>query len=255
MLFGRGLSVLCQAAYLIVLARLLGNNEYGIYVGALATVSILSQYSSIGSSFVLLRYVSLDTDNFSRYWGNVLITTLIVGGFLTALLSWGVPHWAHSYTPLMVFCIAFGECFCTQLAVAAAQVFQSLEKLRITALLNLIVNLLRVALSGFMLWHLHHATAQQWVIAALVVSIFAAVMAVATVTISCGMPRFSLQILSQRSGEGLVYCSAANGVIFLRKFACFLWRMARWPVENLQRFCNRCRRHFFLKRRASQFSC
>ena len=45
---GQGLSFVLQAGYFIVLARLLGSTEYGIYAAATAFVSIVSQYSSLG---------------------------------------------------------------------------------------------------------------------------------------------------------------------------------------------------------------
>jgi O-antigen/teichoic acid export membrane protein len=210
MFLGQGLSILCQGIYFILLARLLGATQYGIYVGTLAMVTILSQYSPLGSPYVLLRYVSQNPKNFASYWGNILVTTFTLGGFLTALLTWGGPHWAHSYTWALVFCVTIGECFCAQLATAAGQVFQSFENLRITALLNLLVNLLRVLLAGVMLGCLRHATAQQWVVAALLVSLAGAVMALTLVTQFYGKPTFSAALLRQRTGEGIVFALSGS---------------------------------------------
>lgn len=205
MFAGQGLSIICQGVYFILLARLLGVVQYGIYVGAVAMVSILSQYSSLGSSYVLLRYVSIDPKKFSIYWGNVLIITFVLGIFLTAFLTWGGPHWAHSYSWAIVLCIATGECLCAQLTATSGRVFQAFENLRMTAVLNLLVNLLRVVLAEFLLWNLHHATAQQWVVATLIVSFFAVCVAVALVTRFYGKPVFSVALLRKHIGEGLVF--------------------------------------------------
>jgi O-antigen/teichoic acid export membrane protein len=210
MFFGQGISIVCQGVYFILLARLLGATQYGIYVGVVAMVTILSQYSSLGSPYVLLRYVSQNPKNFARCWGNVLVTTFFLGGLLTALLTWAGPHWAHSYTWTLVLCVAVGECFCAQIATAVGQVFQSFEKLRITALLNLLVNLLRVLLAGAMLARLHHATAWQWVVAALIVSALGAVAALMLVTRFYGKPVFSSALLRQRTEEGLIFALSGS---------------------------------------------
>ena len=205
MFMGQSLSIICQGVCFILIARLLGTTEYGIYAGAVAMVSILSQYSPLGFSYVLVRYVSQNPKNFAVYWGNVLVTTFSFGSLLVGLLTWGGPHWAHSYFWVMVLCIAVGDCLCVQLATAAGQVFLSFEKLRITAIVSLLVNLLRVLLAGFMLWRLHHATARQWALAALVVSCTAASLAMILVTRRYGAPIFSPQVWRQRIGEAFVF--------------------------------------------------
>ena len=49
MFLGQGVNFAVQACYFILLARLLGADQYGILVGAAAAVSLLSQYSMLGS--------------------------------------------------------------------------------------------------------------------------------------------------------------------------------------------------------------
>jgi O-antigen/teichoic acid export membrane protein len=56
-----------------------------------------------------------------------------------------------------------------------------------------------------MLWRLHHATAKQWVVAALLISSFGACVALVMVARSYGKPRFSPKFLRERSGEGAVF--------------------------------------------------
>ncbi len=51
MFVGQVFSVVCQGVYFILVARLLGTTEYGIYVGVVAMVSILSQYSPLRIAF------------------------------------------------------------------------------------------------------------------------------------------------------------------------------------------------------------
>ena len=210
MVLGQGTSILCQGAYFILLGRLLGPVEYGIYAGVIAMVTVLSAYSTLGSQFTLLRYVSSDPEKFALYWGNLLVTTLSLGSLFTGLLVWTVPHLAHSYSWRLVLCAAAADCLCAQLIDASSRAFQAFEKLRNTAFLNLQLNLLRTLLAGFLLWHLHHATAQQWLVASLVVSVTVAGSALALVTWHYGRPAFSPRLLRKRSEEGVIFAFSAS---------------------------------------------
>jgi O-antigen/teichoic acid export membrane protein len=68
MFLGQGVAFAVQGCYFILLARLLGADQYGILVGATAAVSLLSQYSTLGSGLVLVRRVSRHHADFQQYW-------------------------------------------------------------------------------------------------------------------------------------------------------------------------------------------
>src|ERR1700751_567889 len=86
MTIGQGLGFLLQATYFVILARLLGVVEYGVYAGAFALTSVVAQYSPLGTGTVCLRYVSGDRSAFSAYWGNIILVTVGIGGLLTLAL-------------------------------------------------------------------------------------------------------------------------------------------------------------------------
>jgi len=214
MLLGQGLSIVFQGIYFVLLGRLLGSTEYGIYAGAVAMVALLSQYSPLGSQLVFLRHVSPDHRKFAPYWGNILITTLGLGTVFIAVLVWVGPHVAHSYSHKMLIFIAISDCLFVQLTGSIGMIFQTFERMRITASVNLLINFLRVLLASALLWHLHHASAQQWVVAAFVISGVGTATAVLLVTRNYGKPKFSSQLLKDRSGEGFVFAlsSSTNNV-------------------------------------------
>jgi O-antigen/teichoic acid export membrane protein len=207
---GQGLSYAFQAIYFILLGRLLGSTEYGIYIGSVALTTILRQYSSLGLDWVFLQHVSSDPSQFSRYWGNVLMATISLGTLFTFFLMLLGPHIAHSYSPMMLFFVATGDCLCMQLVAVSAVVFQAFEKMRITAVMNTLTNLLRVVLASTLLICLRHASAFQWAAAALVVSICAVSVALVLVRRNFGKPTFSPSLLKKRSGEGLVYALSSS---------------------------------------------
>lgn len=207
---GQGSGIILQAGYFIILARLLGRTEYGIYVGAVALVSIISQYSSVGSGILFLRYVSQNLKEFSTYWGNILFATGGVGIVLVFALHWSGTLLIGRTSAAILVPVAIGDCICGQLTLCAGQVFQAFERMKVTAILNLLTNLLRFLVATLLLVVLHHATAGQWALAALSVSILGTTASVGVVTLRLGMPTLNFHLMVSRLGEGVVYAISGS---------------------------------------------
>ncbi len=210
MLVGQGMNLVLQAAYFILLARLLGVEEYGIFVGAFAFVSMATPYSALGSGMLFVQYVSSNAQNFAAYWGNVLLSTLSAGTLITLLLYLVAPHLLNPASASIVLLIALGECICRQLVGCIGQIFQAFEHLRMTAVIALLASSLRLTAVAIMALFLHRATALQWTLASLVVTALAALAASAIVLARYGSPRFVPRLLLARLGEGLNFSLAGS---------------------------------------------
>lgn len=209
MTIGKGVSVIFQSLYFVLLARLLGSFEYGLYAGAFALVSILSQYSTFGSTTVLLRYVSRDQREFSIYWGRTLATTVLLGGAFTGIVSWFGPH-LGSYSHGLLAAVAAADCLFAQLTLACGCVFQAHQKMHFTAFLNAFSNVLRGVVAGFLLLIWHHVTAREWIWAVLGVAVLTATISIILVSYSFGPPSFSVRMLTKRSTEGAIYAVSGS---------------------------------------------
>lgn len=210
MLAGQGLSLLIQAGYFILLARLLGATEYGVFAGAYAFVSLATPYSGLGSGFVFMQYVSSKAENLAGYWGNILLATLSAGVLITALLDLIAPHLLNPESASIVVMVALGECICRQLVIGIGQMFQAFEQLRVTAAMSLLTSFLRLLAVAALWLFLHAATAWQWALASLLVSLLAALASSAVVMARYGRPRFLPQLLFARLGEGLNFSLAGS---------------------------------------------
>lgn len=207
---GQGLSFVVQAASFIVLARLLGSSEYGLLAGAVALVTIVSQYGSMGSGQLFMRYVSADRNQSHRYWGNALLSVLLVGGILVALL-WVIGPWLISRNSLRVLILlALSECIFVQITVCASMVFQTFERMRVSATLTLLTSVLRLVFAVSMLVIFGRAYAWQWALASLLISSIVAITAIWVVTRHYGLPALSLKLLVRRSGEGFVFAMSGS---------------------------------------------
>jgi len=207
---GQGLSLVAQAVYFIVIARLLGTFQYGLFVGAAASVSIVSQYSSLGSGLLFLRYVSPDHTRFPEYWGNILLSTLSLGTVLVLLLAAVSPWLLHGVALRLVVLLAIAECICGSLTIAMSQIFQAFEKMRYTAILSLMTTCARMSIAVFLLIALHHADATQWVVASISVSAGATIAALILVTRHFGRPKFEPRLFLQRAYEGLIFAVSGS---------------------------------------------
>ncbi|MGD0940003.1 MAG: flippase [Terracidiphilus sp.] len=210
MMVGQGAGVILQAAYFIVLARLLGAVQYGVFAGAFAFTNIAAQYSALGTGTVLLRYVSGDRNNFAVYWGNILLATLGVGAVLVLVLHILAPYVLNRASASLVIFAGIANCISAQLATETGRVFQAFEKMRMTATLNLLTNVLRTVVAVGMLLLLHHSTAWQWALASMVVSAISATVAIALVTQHFGNPRFALRVFWRFGPEGFGYSFASS---------------------------------------------
>ena len=214
MMAGQGVSVVMQAAYFAILARLLGAVEYGVFVGAFAFTNLAAQYSTLGSGTMFLRYVSGNRPAFAAYWGNIVLLTLVLGGAMVAVLTLAGRFVLNPASASLVVFAAIANCICQQLTTETGRVFQTFERMGITAMLNMLTNVVRTLAAGAMLLVLHKATAFEWAVASTAVSILAAVAAVICVTATFGRPQFRPIMFPKHGWEGFGHAIAGSTCSF-----------------------------------------
>jgi O-antigen/teichoic acid export membrane protein len=212
MLFGQGVGYGLKVLYFVVIARLLGVLQYGIVVGALALVSFVAQYSRLGMGTVLMRYVSGNHKRFAVFWGNILMVSVLMSGALILILRLLAYHILDAASAGVVIFTAVGSVFCEQLTTSATQAFQSHQSMRIAALLGQLTPAFRTLTAIGMLLALHHTTARVWVVASMIASAMATMVAIAAVTAKFGWPEFAPSLAMKHAGEGLEYSFAASTV-------------------------------------------
>lgn len=210
MLVGQGLNVALQAGYFVLLARLLGVREYGVFAGAFAFAAIAMPYSALGSGLLFVRYVSTEHSKFAAYWGNILIATLSIGALLTLVLYLLAPHLLNPASASVVLLVALGNCVFGQLVACMGQMFQAFEQLHMTAMLNVLTNFLRLLAVVALAIFVHHAGAWQWALASLLVSVLAAVAGSAILALRFGPPRFVASLFRSTAAEGLGFSFAGS---------------------------------------------
>ncbi len=210
MVVGQSLNLILQAGYFILLARLLGVEEYGIFAGAFAFVAIATPYSTLGSGLLFVRYVSVNAGNFAVYWANILLTTFGVGSLLTVLLCFIAPHLLNPESASLILLVAISECIFRQLIICTSQVYQAYEQLQMTAAITLLTSFLRLMAVVALASLLHQATAWQWAVSSLIVTVLAATAASGIVMARFGRPQFDARIILLRLSEGFGFSLAGS---------------------------------------------
>ena len=86
MLLSKLFNIVVQAIYFIIVARLLGTENYGSFIVIAAVASIVFPFVPLGSEHILVKNVSLDRSSFNTYWGNSLVILTCNGILFTIVL-------------------------------------------------------------------------------------------------------------------------------------------------------------------------
>lgn len=210
MIVGQGCNLFLQAGAFLLVARLLGVAEYGVFTGAFALVNSVTPYSSLGSAMIYMRYVSADRKMAPAYWGNALVITATTSLLLVAALAIAGRALFGSGSIWLIVVMVVANCLMSQIINNASVVFQTSEQLYQTALLRALSNFLRLLAIAVLLVSLHHANAFQCAVAILVSSTVAATTSMLWVRRSTGGTRVSLRLIRLRFWEGIGFSLAGS---------------------------------------------
>jgi len=211
--------VSCQclrAFYFLIIARLLGAEQYGLFVGVVALVAVAVPFSSLGSTSLLIKNVARDRSVFSKYWGNALFLNSITGSVLV-LLVFLVARLllpAHIST-LLILCVALGDLIFTRLLDNSAAAFQAFDSLHVTAQLYLFAGVAKLLGAIALLLLIPRPTATAWAVLYLVAAAVSAVLGVVRVCKRLGRPHLALHLVRLEALEGTYFsCGQSTETIY-----------------------------------------
>ncbi|WP_019503542.1 oligosaccharide flippase family protein [Pleurocapsa sp. PCC 7319] len=145
MLFSNLVSLSISAAYFITVARALGAERYGAFVGAIALIAIVAPFSSCGSGDLIVKNVSRNKTLFNQYWGNALLITNVSGLLLIILVVLAAKVILPATISLpIVFLFALSDLLFAKIVSISSQAFMAVGLLNRTAQLNILLRLNRL---------------------------------------------------------------------------------------------------------------
>jgi O-antigen/teichoic acid export membrane protein len=215
MISGQSVSILAQALYFILIGRTLGSREYGAFIGVVALVAALSQFSSLGMEMILVRNISRDRASFASTWGQSL--AILAGGFVVLLgAAMLFAHFAlRPDLRALVPWIALSDGLLGRVVQLSSRAFQGAGRLAWTARLAAVTNLCRAATAA-LVWAWAHAhrvqiTAHLWAHIYWLSTLTVALLAALVVTVQLGAPRFR-RIRAGDLSEGLSFSVSGSSI-------------------------------------------
>jgi O-antigen/teichoic acid export membrane protein len=215
MISGQSAALAAQAVYFVLIGRALGSREYGAFVGVVALIAALAQFSSLGMEMILVRNLSRDADSFGRTWGQALLISL-VGFALLLAVAMVFGHFAlRPDLRALVPWIALSDGLLGKLIQLAARAFQGAGRLAWTARLTALTAVARTLAAAGLFFYAHaralHPTALVWThiywLSTLAVALFALVL----ITVRLGRPRLA-RISRADLSEGLSFSLSSSSI-------------------------------------------
>jgi O-antigen/teichoic acid export membrane protein len=206
LLLSNGAKLILQAGYFIIIARALGPEQYGAFVGATSLVSIVSPFASLGAGNLLVKNVSRNRALLGEYWGNALFMILSSGSILIILIVLIAPIFLPKTIPLLLVLIAaVADLIFYRILDTAGQAFQSVLWLSRTAQLNILPNVTRVLAALAMISFFKNPDALVWIYFYLGSTAVSVSVGIYLVQRSLGQPRLALKRIKYEIIEGLYF--------------------------------------------------
>jgi O-antigen/teichoic acid export membrane protein len=211
MLLGLGLRLIVQGLYFAVIARALGVQNYGAFVGVVGFVGIVSPFATLGSANLLVKNVARDGVQFKENYGLALLTTLLTSSVLFGSVIL-ISHFLLPATiPLgLVILVAASDLFGVNIGVICSHAFIAFERLKWTASINVLLSTVRLAAAVILVTLYHSPSALQWGVFYFASTSIVTIVSLGLVLVKLGAPVFSSSRTAAEFREG-VYFSVNAG--------------------------------------------
>jgi O-antigen/teichoic acid export membrane protein len=206
MLFGQGLKLVIQALYFTVIARSLGVQNYGAFVGVVGLVGIMSPFGTLGSGHLLIKNVARDAQQFKKNCGMALLTTVSSSSILFGLVLLVSKSLLPATIPIrLVMLVAASDLLGMSITTICGQAFLAFERLKWTASINVLLSTMRLAAATILVVLYHNPSALQWGSFYFGSTSIVAMAALGMVFVKLGVPVFNLSRTTAEFREGFYF--------------------------------------------------
>jgi O-antigen/teichoic acid export membrane protein len=211
MVSGQGLRLVIQAIYFTVIARSLGANNYGAFIGVVALVGIVYPFGMLGSGNLLVKNVARDKSLFAKYWGQALLVTLLSTSFFFIVVAFLSHLLLPAAIPFrLVMLVGGADLFGLSTITLCGYAFQALEQLKWTATINVLISASRLC-GALVLVSIHsHPSALQWGYLYSCSTVAVVITALALVSVKLGWPQFNWGRSAPEFREGFYFSASLS---------------------------------------------
>jgi len=141
-------TLLINSAYFVVLARLLGPEQFGALEGTLALLHVAAPFVGWGYGSLLVMHVARNRSDFEQWWGTTCIAVLVSGAVLVGVTATIGSLVIPALSVQVVLILALSELIFIKITEAASQALQAVDRLQGMAVMRLATGLARLGAVG-----------------------------------------------------------------------------------------------------------
>lgn len=202
--FWQALRIGGQAAWVVLLARLLGPQGYGTFVGVAGLATAVGGFTGLGLGLVMLQDVAREPALFGERW-RVAISVCVGSGLVLASLFVGLAHWVvgPGVSLDVLVALALSELLLFPVVSVAAFAFSARQRMGIAAALPALVALGRVMAALAFAWLAPQRTLHAYVLFHAGLMLLCAGLAWAWVRLALRPSPGPVRLRRRELGEGL----------------------------------------------------
>jgi O-antigen/teichoic acid export membrane protein len=211
MLSSQVIGIFIQGAYFIIVARVLGAEAYGIFIGITAFVKLFFPFVGWGSSDIFLKHVARDPKVFRGYWGTALLTSFIfILGIIPILLGLITAFFGSSTSLLLVLFILLADLLGGNMLGLSAAAFLALDQMKLNALYRLLGAASKLIAALALLTFFEHGSIVAWGGLYCLSSVLPAILSLVTVQKLFGSPIFNIKKYPPEFSAGFFFAIAQS---------------------------------------------
>lgn len=208
-------TIAIQAAYFVIITRVLGTENYGSFIGITGLAAIAFPFATVGSGHLLIQYASRDRKLFSTYWGNALVIVTIASLSLAILLFLLSPLiFPATISLLAIFMILVADLTGLAIFIVSAQAFMSVNFLQKSSLLQVFSSITKLIAAFILTLFIQQPTLINWSFLYLVSALITAFTAIFIVNKLLEKPKPSVPKMKSQIKEGVYFSigESANNI-------------------------------------------
>ncbi len=211
MLLSKLFNVVMQAGYFILVARLLGKENYGSFIVVAASASIIFPFVALGSEHILVQNVSTNQASFRTHWGNSLLLAITNGALLTIILLLIAPIiFPKDIARSTELLILLADLICLALLDLASKALMAVDMVKKMAQLGVLSTCGKLLAALSLAVFFSEPNLIIWSYLYFASSIVTAVIAIVAVNKMVGLPKLALAELKSNMEQGLYFAISAS---------------------------------------------
>ena len=215
MLASKLFNIVMQAAYFVIIARLLGKDNYGSFIAITAVANLVFPFVLLGSEHLLIKNVSVDRSAFNTNWGNGLLLSTANGILFTIILLLLSPLIFSGDVPFQaILLILIADLICLALLDLGYKSLMATNMVDKTAQLGVLSTCTKLLAALSLVVFFPNPTVATWSCLYFTSSVVMASVTILLITNMLGLPRPILSELKSNIVQGFYFSisTSANNI-------------------------------------------